>query len=117
MPIRVDPNFFRGGREPKNRLQARPGTATKGAMLDPKDIERRIAAALPGAEVEVVDYTGTGDHFQARVVSEAFAGKTMVEQHQMVYAPLQAEISSGVLHALALKTYTPEQWARMGGSK
>ena len=86
-------------------------------MLDPRDIERQIAAALPGAEVEVVDTTGTGDHFQARVVSPAFAGKTMVEQHQMVYAPLQEQIRSGALHALALKTYTPEQWERMGGSK
>jgi len=86
-------------------------------MLDPRDIERRIAAALPGAEVEVVDTTGTGDHFSARVVSPAFEGKTMVEQHQMVYAPLRDQIASGALHALALKTYTPEQWARVGGSK
>jgi len=84
-------------------------------MLDPRDIERRIAAAIPDAEVEVVDTTGTGDHFQARVVSEAFAGKSMVEQHQMVYAPLQPLIASGALHALALRTYTPEQWAKTGG--
>lgn len=86
-------------------------------MLDPRNIERQIAAALPGSTVEVADTTGTGDHFQARVVWEGFAGKTMVEQHQMVYAPLRAEIDSGALHALALKTYTPEQWARLGGGK
>jgi acid stress-induced BolA-like protein IbaG/YrbA len=86
-------------------------------MLDPRDIERQIVAALPGAEVEVIDTTGTGDHFQARVVSETFVGKTMVEQHQMIYAPLKAQISSGALHALALKTYTPEQWARVGEGK
>jgi len=86
-------------------------------MLNPREIEAKIAAALPGAHVEVVDTTGTGDHFQARVVSEAFAGKTLVEQHQMVYAPLQAEIGAGTLHALALSTYTPEQWERMGGKK
>ncbi len=98
-------------------MQASLPDATKGPMLDPKDIERRIVAALPGAEVEVIDTTGTGDHFQARVVSEAFAGKTMVEQHQMVYAPLRAQIDAGSLHALALKTYTPDQWARTGGSK
>ena len=48
------------------------------------------------------------------MVSAAFAGKTMVEQHQMVYAPLRAQIGSGELHALALKTYPPEQWAKIG---
>lgn len=86
-------------------------------MLDPKDIQRQILEALPGSVVEVWDTTGTGDHFQARVISEAFAGKTMVEQHQMVYEPLRPQIQSGALHALALETHTPEQWARTGGSK
>ena len=86
-------------------------------MLDPRDIQKQIIEALPGSVVEVWDTTGTGDHFQARVISEAFAGKTMVEQHQMVYAPLQAQIQSGALHALALDTFTPEQWAQAGGKK
>lgn len=86
-------------------------------MLDPKELEKRIVLALPDAEVEVVDYTGTGDHFRATVISASFEGKSMVEQHQMVYAPLQQELGTGALHALALKTYTPEQWRRLGGSK
>jgi acid stress-induced BolA-like protein IbaG/YrbA len=81
-------------------------------MLDPKDIERRIVAALPGAEVEVRDATGTGDHFEARVVAEAFEGLGMLDQHQAVYAPLRDLLDSGALHALALKTYTPDQWTR-----
>ncbi|MFZ5470150.1 MAG: BolA family protein [Myxococcota bacterium] len=81
-------------------------------MLDPELIRARIVAALPGADVEVKDLTGTGDHFEARVVSEAFAGRSMVEQHQAVYAPLSDLLQSGVLHALALKTYSPEQWNR-----
>ncbi len=85
-------------------------------MLDPNELKRQIAEALPGAVVEVVDTTGTGDHFRATVISEAFAGKSMVEQHQMVYAPLRADLGSGALHALALKTFTPEQWSKRAGA-
>jgi acid stress-induced BolA-like protein IbaG/YrbA len=84
-------------------------------MLDPKEIEGRILAALPGAEVEVRDLTGTGDHFEARVVAAAFEGLGMLDQHQAVYAPLRDVLESGILHALALKTYTPDQWKRLQG--
>jgi stress-induced morphogen len=77
-------------------------------MLDPADLQRRIAGALPGATVVVRDTTGTGDHFEARVVCAAFAGKTRVQQHQMVYAPLKDLLASGVLHALALTTGVSE---------
>ncbi len=83
-------------------------------MLDPDFIRGRILEALPGSEVEVRDTTGTGDHFEARVVSPAFAGKSMVQQHQLVYAPLQEWLKTGELHALALKTYSPEQWQKLG---
>ena len=51
-------------------------------MLDPKDIAKRITLALPGAVVEVRDLTGTGDHFEARVVAAAFEGMAMLDQHQ-----------------------------------
>ncbi|ABF88006.1 BolA/YrbA family protein [Myxococcus xanthus DK 1622] len=83
-------------------------------MLDAEFIRARILEALPGSEVEVRDYTGTGDHYEARVVSPDFAGKAMVQQHQLVYAPLQQWLKSGELHALALKTYSPEQWKKLG---
>lgn len=84
-------------------------------MLDPKAIRERILVTLqPGSEVDVRDTTGTGDHFEARVVSASFVGKSMVEQHQLVYAPLQDWLKSGELHALALKTYSPEQWKKLG---
>lgn len=83
-------------------------------MLDAEFIRTRILEALPGSEVEVRDYTGTGDHYEARVVSPDFAGKAMVQQHQLVYAPLQQWLKSGELHALALKTYSPEQWKKLG---
>jgi acid stress-induced BolA-like protein IbaG/YrbA len=84
-------------------------------MLDPEGIRSRILAALPGSTVEVKDTTGTGDHFEALVVSPAFAGKSMIEQQRAVYAPLDAWLKTGELHALALKTYSPEQWQKVNG--
>lgn len=86
-------------------------------MLDPKQIEERIRGALEGAEIEVRDTQGTGTYFEARVVAEAFEGKSMVEQHQLVYAPVKHLLDSGELHALTLKTYTPQQWKKMGGAR
>ncbi|MFO0596987.1 MAG: BolA/IbaG family iron-sulfur metabolism protein [Myxococcaceae bacterium] len=82
------------------------------SMLSTEWIRERIAAALPGAQVEVIDTTGTNDHFEARVVAPQFVGVPMVRAHQMVYAPLQEKLATGELHALALKTFTPEQWAK-----
>ena len=81
-------------------------------MLSPEVIRERLLAALPGSEIEVYDTTGTGDHFAAQVVSPAFEGKAMLAQHRMTYAPVQDLIDSGALHALALKTYSPSQWAK-----
>jgi len=77
-------------------------------MLTPAELERRIVAALPGATVTIRDTTGTGDHFEAHVISSAFAGKTRVQQHQMVYGPLRDLLATGTLHALALTTGAPE---------
>lgn len=83
-------------------------------MLDPAMLESRIQSAFPDAQVAVRDLTGTGDHFEARVVSSAFEGKTLMEQHAAVYAPVQDLLESGELHALALRTYSPEQWKKLG---
>jgi len=77
-------------------------------MPTEKEVERMIAAALPGAQVTVIDTTGAGDHFQAVVVAEQFRGKTLVEQHQMVYAPLKDMMARNIVHALSLKTSVPE---------
>jgi acid stress-induced BolA-like protein IbaG/YrbA len=82
-------------------------------VIDPEVIRASILAALPGSTVDVKDTTGTGDHFEALVVSPAFAGKSMIEQQRAVYAPLNAWLKTGELHALALKTYSPEQWAKV----
>ena len=88
-------------------------------MLSAEAISARIVAAIPGAEVDIKDSTGTGDHFEARVVAAAFEGLSMIEQHKRVYAPLADWLATGELHALALKTYTPAVWARVnaGGPK
>lgn len=67
------------------------------------EIERMIREALPDAKVEVRDLAGDGDHYAATIVSSAFAGKTRVQQHQMVYAALKGRMG-GELHALALTT-------------
>ena len=71
------------------------------------EIKQRIEAGVPDATAEVEDWTGGGDHFRATVVSPAFAGKSIVQQHQMVYAVFGAEIG-GPIHALSLKTKEPE---------
>ena len=72
-------------------------------MPHPDELKQRIEAAIPGARAEVEDWTGGGDHFRATVVSPAFAGKTRIQQHQMVYAVFGDEIG-GPIHALSLKT-------------
>ena len=71
------------------------------------EIERRIKAALPDAQVEVRDLAGDGDHYAATVISEAFRGKTRVLQHQMVNAAFGADLGT-VLHSLALQTRPPD---------
>lgn len=70
-------------------------------------IKQLIESGIPDAQITI---TGDGSHFDAVVVSEAFQGKSMVQQHQLVYATLGGRMESGEIHALALKTFTPEQW-------
>jgi stress-induced morphogen len=75
--------------------------------MDAGDIERMIKAALPDAVVEIKDLAGDGDHYAATVTSEAFRGKSRVQQHQLVYGALGGRMG-GVLHALALTTSAPK---------
>jgi stress-induced morphogen len=70
------------------------------------EIEALIRDALPDAQVTIEDLAGDGDHYAATVVSEAFRGRSRVQQHQMVYAALQGRMG-GALHALALQTSPP----------
>lgn len=83
-------------------------------MIEPTEVERLLKARFHDAQLELVDLTGTQDHYQARIVSSAFAGKSLLEQHQLVYSALGSAMN-GAIHALALKTYTPEAWAKVNG--
>ena len=76
--------------------------------MDAREIETMIKAAIPDAEVTIRDLAGDGDHYAATVLAESFRGKSRVQQHQIVYEALKAEMG-GKLHALALQTGTPER--------
>jgi stress-induced morphogen len=77
-------------------------------MPSSEQIKERIEASIPGAQAEVEDYTGGGDHFRATVTAPAFQGRSRIEQHRLVYDVFGAEIG-GAIHALSLKTQTPLQ--------
>ena len=70
------------------------------------DLERMLQESFPDATVTIDDLAGDGDHYRATVVSEAFRGKTRIQQHQLVYAALGGRMG-GELHALALSTSAP----------
>ena len=80
-------------------------------MVDANVLKERIEQAIPDAVVSVDDMTGGGDHYAVEVVSPAFTGKTPIQRHRMVYDPLK-DILGGALHALALKTRTPDEAAK-----
>lgn len=75
--------------------------------MQAEQIKQLIEAGIPGCQAIVNGDDGA--HFDAVVVSEAFAGQSMVKQHQMVYATLGNRMEAEI-HALALRTLTPEQW-------
>jgi stress-induced morphogen len=72
-------------------------------MPSTDELKTRIEAAIPGASAEVIDLTGTGDHFRAEVVAAEFAGLSRIEQHRRVYAVFGTDIG-GPIHALSLVT-------------
>lgn len=78
-------------------------------MFQASEIQRLVSEGL---ECEFVDVSGDdGVHFSAIVVSPAFEGKSLPDQHRMVKATLGDRLDSGEIHALGLKTYTPARWA------
>jgi acid stress-induced BolA-like protein IbaG/YrbA len=79
-------------------------------MISTADIESLLLEALPGAKVEVHDPNNDGQHFGAIVIAEQFTGLTTIKQHRLVNDALKAYLDSGAIHALQLKTYSPEQW-------
>jgi stress-induced morphogen len=73
-------------------------------MIDNTSLTALIRAEIPDAKVDIVDRTGTMDHFNVTVRSRAFTGKTLIEQHQLVYSALKAALKDGRVHAVELKT-------------
>ncbi|MXZ80118.1 MAG: BolA/IbaG family iron-sulfur metabolism protein [Gammaproteobacteria bacterium] len=74
-------------------------------MVTPQDIEKWIASGLRDSEVAV---TGDGRHFEARIVYAGFAGKSLVQRHQMVYQVLGDKMREDI-HALSMKTFTRDE--------
>jgi stress-induced morphogen len=73
-------------------------------VADLTEIEAMIAAALPGASVEVVDETGAGDHLRATVAAPQFQGLSRIDQHRLVKAAVKERFDDGQIHALSIKT-------------
>jgi stress-induced morphogen len=76
-------------------------------MPTTEELKTRIESSIPGAQAEVEDLTGGGDHFRAEVTSDRFAGLSRIEQHKLVYEVFGDEVG-GPIHALSIKTSTPE---------
>lgn len=81
-------------------------------MLSAQQLEAYITQSLACDFIKVLGDDGT--HFESVIVSPAFAGKSMVQQHQLVYAALGNRMGSEI-HALSMKTYTPDQWSKITG--
>ncbi len=79
--------------------------------MTPEEVKTLIEAGMPG--VELVRVSGDGSHFDAVVVSPAFANKSPVAKQQLVYAAVNERIASGDLHALSIKTFTPQEWDKV----
>lgn len=79
-------------------------------MVTPEDIKGYIENGLPCEHVQVA---GDGQHFEAIIVSPEFSGKNMVQQHQLVYKALGDRMRQEI-HALSMKTYSPEDWTSRG---
>jgi stress-induced morphogen len=76
-------------------------------MPTAEELKTRIESSIPGARAEVEDLTGGGDHFRAEIVSDRFAGLSRIEQHKLVYDVFGDDVG-GPIHALSIKTSTPE---------
>jgi len=84
--------------------------ASRGKNMQPEQIQALLQDKIEGSQVDVnVD----GSHVNVVVVSPVFEGLSPVKKQQLVYAVLSEQIASGVIHAVNMKTYTPEQWAKV----
>jgi len=88
-----------------------PGLRIAETDMNPEEIVRLIQGGLPDAEAQVRSDDNT--HFEAVVVSPAFAGKTRIARHQMVYGTL-GSLMGNEIHAMSIRAHTPEEWQRLG---
>lgn len=80
--------------------------------MQPEQLASLIEQGIPGAKAEV---SNEGDKYFATIVSDAFEGKTPVQEHKMVYALVDEHIKSGAIHALSIKALTPAEWQQQSG--
>ncbi len=83
--------------------------------MSPEALKNKIETLEPGTKAEIMDLTGTKDHYRAIVVSPAFEGIPMMRQHRLIFELLKTELDSGELHALTLKTFTPSEYEAQVG--
>ena len=83
-------------------------------MITAEEIKATLSQALPISLVETQDLTGGGDHWQLIVVSPAFEGKGLIDQHRLVNEALKVPMDDQRIHALSLKTFSPAQWEKLG---
>ena len=83
-------------------------------MITPDEIKSTLSKALPVTLIETQDLTGGGDHWQVIIVSAAFEGQGLIEQHRMCNDALKEPLADQRIHALSLKTYSPAQWDKLG---
>ncbi len=81
-------------------------------MTAPEDIHGYIARGLPCEHLKVA---GDGAHFEALIVSSAFDGLSRIQRQQAVYKALGGRMESGEIHALSMRTLTPEEWRQQNG--
>lgn len=75
--------------------------------MSPQQIKTRLEESFPNSEVAVTDLTGTEDHYEVYVKSVAFQGLSRIDQHKKVMAAFQAELKTGEVHALSIRTQVP----------
>lgn len=72
--------------------------------MSPEQMKKRLQEAFPDGQIEVTDLTGTEDHYEVSVNSKTFSGLTRIQQHQKVMSAFAAELKTGEVHALSIKT-------------
>jgi len=84
--------------------------------MNEDQLKKIIEAGISDANVKITDTRGSGDHFQALIISPSFKDIPLLEQHQLVYKAVGSHMKKEI-HALSIKTYSPEQWETQKNSE